>query len=89
MAHEKLRNAIRLPARNDGRIGSGTRRIRPEPVGPIGPHQEKQLDDNPGLQKRQGNRKHHEQQFLGDRNINPEIEAEKKDRNTRRREDLR
>src|SRR6266851_7828909 len=77
-AHEKIRNASRLRARIDGRIGSGTRRIRPEPGGSIGSHQEKQLDDNPSLQKGQGNSKYHEQQFLGDRNINAEIESEKK-----------
>jgi len=59
-------------------MGSGTRRVRPEPVGSIGSHQEKQLDDNPGLQKAQGNGKHHEQQFPGDRDINAEIESEKR-----------
>src|SRR5689334_5807388 len=45
-AHEKIRDTLRLGARSDGSDGGGARRIWPEPIGPIGPYHEKQLDDD-------------------------------------------
>ena len=68
---------MRLRARSDSRNANGARRIRPEPIGSIGPDHEKQFDDDPGLKQGQGNSQHHEQHLPGGRDVDAEREPEK------------